>query len=218
MTERLIEDSFFQEDLPSHELLGTQPVILLSGAMASGKEMGSRFLEEVYGFSHITISDILKSEASRRGIVPPFLREDLREIAQELVKEGPDFMVQQLTEEVDKASSEEGYKGTIIDGLRLPQVSTVLTREKNVVGIWIEADSSLRKKRFIERGATPEQINEFDEADRIENEAMAPIRNISHYILSNDGRPEDFFKGLEAIVYYNFGLPPLASSSLTIYP
>jgi dephospho-CoA kinase len=218
MAEKFVYVPPVEENLPSHELLGTQPIILLSGAMASGKETGANFLEETYGFSHITISDILKSEAVRRGIHPPFLRENLREIAQELVEDGPDLMIQQLAEQVHTLSAADNYRGTIIDGLRIPSVSSVLSREKNIAGIWVEASPEVRKERFIGRGASPEQVAEFDEADRIENEAMAPIREISHYIVTNDGSCEKFFSDLDVIVHYRFGISPLDSRPRTIYP
>lgn len=219
MVERLVLGNP-TERLPSREVIGNVPIVHIAGSIAAGKETASEIFERDYGFSHFVFSDVLKDEVKRRGKTEPFLRDDLRATFLELLGDpakGPEYFCNAALEAVIESHKNGRFYGAVIEGSRDARVSAAILKQPLAVGIWIDADTDTRFERFKARGATDEQINEFQIIDELENQQMTPIRGMSDFTIDNNSDLSFVRSQIHEIMLIRYGLPPIDYRSRTLY-
>lgn len=203
------------DSVQSHEIVGKVPIIHLAGSIAAGKETASEIFAKNYGFSHFTFSNILKNEAVRQGFTPPFQRETLRRISFELLNDptkGVNFYIDKAFGSLSQEQRAHRHYGSVLDGSRIESVSSAVLALPLSVGIWIDADPDVRFSRFLHRGASQAQIDELEQVDKIENEQMTPIREMSDFVITNNGSIEDLAEQIRDVMAIRFGMPPFATA------
>ena len=114
----------------------------LTGLNASGKGEAARILEK-YGYSYVSLSDIVREEASRRGL--DHSRESLINTGNGLRQEkGAGVLAVLILERLDKYS--------VIDSIRNPEEVQVLKTAGDFILLGIRADSRTRFERMKKRG------------------------------------------------------------------
>lgn len=172
----------------------------LSGTNGSGKDTVGQMLAERHNYLFVSGSDILRVEASRRGL--PVEREVLRTISAEWRRESG------LGVLIDKAvavfDAEPGkYSGLVVASLRNPG-EVVRVHELGGQVIWVDADPKTRYERIFSRQRTDEDKKTFEQFCEEEAAEMAHsgdeatlnmsgVKDISDIFLTNEGDDKDAF-------------------------
>lgn len=129
-------------------------IIGLTGPMASGKSTVLEVLEKM-GFKQVTLSDMIREEADRRGMQQE--RENLMDIGQSLREEfGTGVLGKRALE---KAKSAGGDKW-VIDGIRNPAEVEELRKDPAFVLIANTAPEDLIIKRIFSRKRSDDTLDE----------------------------------------------------------
>lgn len=118
-------------------------VIGLAGTNGAGKDTVGHLLAEHHGYLFISVTDLLRNEARRRGLAVE--RENLRAISAEWRRElGLGVLVDKAVAEFEVARGK--YKGVVMASLRNPGEAD---RVHDLGGtmIWIDADPEVRYER-----------------------------------------------------------------------
>ncbi|MCX6725160.1 MAG: AAA family ATPase [Candidatus Saccharibacteria bacterium] len=172
----------------------------ISGTNGSGKDTVGQMLAERHNYLFVSGSDILRAEASKRGL--PVEREVLRTISAEWRRESG------LGVLIDKAvavfNAEPGkYSGLVVASLRNPG-EVVRVHELGGQVIWVDADPKTRYDRIFSRQRTDEDKKTFDQFCEEEAAEMAHsgdeatlnmsgVKDISDIFLANEGDDKDAF-------------------------
>ena len=133
-------------------------IIGLTGTIGSGKSSIALYLQNK-GFQYITISDIIREEAIRKGIF--IKRKELQDLGNQMRKlKGNNYWARQV---LKKISQDENW---IIDGIRNLGEVEELRELKNFILIGIDAPEELRliraKRRNSERvSSDPKDMEEL---------------------------------------------------------
>jgi len=123
----------------------------ISGSNGSGKDTLGHLLEDRYEFKFISVSDMLREEAARRGMEPN--RKNLHVISAEWRREGGlGVLIDRAVELYEKTYALD-HVGLALASLRNPgEVDKVHERGGKVV--WVDADPEIRYARiqFASRG------------------------------------------------------------------
>lgn len=138
-------------------------IIGLSGTNGAGKDTVGRILSEHHNFLFISVTDLLRDEAKRRGL--PVEREHLRTISAEWRREhGLGVLVDRAV--ADFESKKDQYDGVVMASLRNPY-ETDRVHELGGVVIWVDADPKVRYERVqanaADRGRAAEDTKTFEE-------------------------------------------------------
>jgi dephospho-CoA kinase len=122
-------------------------IIGIGGTDGSGKDSLGLMLTERHGWMFISVTDILREEASKRGI--PLKRNTLREISSEWRREyGNGVLVDKAVENFKTRSNE--YKGLVMASIRNPgEADRILDLGGKVV--WVDAEPKIRFERIASR-------------------------------------------------------------------
>jgi len=185
-------------------------IIGLSGTNGSGKDSVGQLLAEKYGYLFISVTDLLRAEAVKRGL--PVEREYLRQISAEWRREsGLGVLVDKAVAEYER--QKDSYKGVIMASLRNPGEADRVHELGGVV-VWIDADAKIRYDRIFSRQRTPEDNKTFEqflqeEADEMNRSSDdkatlsgAEVKDRSDIFIENNGSYEE----LEAAVKAALGL------------
>ena len=119
-------------------------LIGLSGTNGSGKDSVGQILAEHYGYMFISVTELLRAEAKKRGL--PVEREHLRFISAEWRREsGLGVLIEKAIEEYE--SKKDQYKGLVMASLRNPGEADSVHAAGGSV-IWVDADPKLRYDRI----------------------------------------------------------------------
>lgn len=136
-------------------------LIGVAGTNGSGKDTVGHILAEKYGWLFVSVSDLLRDECRRRGLVVS--RENLRTISAEWRREGG------LGVLIDKAVEayrpvESQYHGLVVSSLRNPGECERVT-ELGGVTVWVDADPRVRYERIqtAERGRGAEDRKTYEQ-------------------------------------------------------
>lgn len=172
-------------------------IIGLSGTNGSGKDTVGHILAEKYGYLFISVTDLLRNEAEKRGL--PTERENLRMISAEWRRQAG------LGVLIDKALVEyrlvkDQYKGLAIASLRNPGEADRIHELGGVVA-WIDAETRTRYDRIqanaASRGRADEDNKTFEQF-KAEEEAemqasgddatlnMGEVKNRADVFIDND--------------------------------
>lgn len=138
-------------------------IIGLAGTNGSGKDTVGHILAEKYGYLFISVTDLLRHEAIRRG--QPVEREVLRTISAEWRRElGLGVLVDKAVAELHKDADK--YKGVVMASMRNPGEADRI-HEFGGTMVWIDADPRVRYDRIqanaSSRGRAEEDNKTFDE-------------------------------------------------------
>jgi dephospho-CoA kinase len=134
-------------------------IIGISGTNGSGKDSLGEMLQQRHGWLFISVADLLREEARRRGL--PIERENLRAIGAEWRREfGLGVLVDKAIKQFNQ--SKDKYKGLAVVPMRNPGEAQ---RVKELGGqlIWIDADPEIRYKRISSRLRSAEDNKTFEQ-------------------------------------------------------
>lgn len=137
----------------------SRPVIIgLSGTNGSGKDTVGHILAGKYGYLFVSVTDLLRAEAGRRGQAVE--REVLRTISAEWRRElGLGVLVDKAVAEYQAVKDK--YEGVVMASLRNPgEADRVHDFDGTVV--WIDADPHTRYDRIQTNAATRGRAEEDD--------------------------------------------------------
>lgn len=138
-------------------------IIGLAGTNGSGKDTVGRILADKHGFLFVSVTDILRVEATRRNI--PVERENLRMISAEWRRQsGLGVLVDKAVAEYEKTAS--AHKGLVMASLRNPGEADRI-HELGGTMIWVDADPRIRYDRVqantASRGRSGEDVKTFEQ-------------------------------------------------------
>lgn len=181
-------------------------LIGLAGTNGSGKDSVGEILANKYNYLFISVSDLLRDEASNRG--EPIEREVLRTISAEWRREhGLGVLVDKAVEYFDEQGGFDEFTGLVIASLRNPGESDRVHELGGKV-VWTDADPKIRYDRIYSRQRTEEDAKTFEqfvEEEKAEMEhdgdaatlSMREVKRSLDYLIVNDGST---FEELEAEV------------------
>jgi cytidylate kinase len=177
----------------------------ISGTNGSGKDTIGHMLSERHGWLFISVTDMLRDEARKRG--QPVEREVLRNISAEWRREGGLGVLVDKAVEIFEANKDK-YKGLVMASMRNPGEADRIHELKGQM-IWVDADARVRYDRIqanaFNRGRASEDTKTFEqflseeeaEMKRSGDEAtldMLAVKERSDIFLTNDGNDIDAFK------------------------
>ncbi len=136
-------------------------IIGLTGSMGAGKGEVVKILERL-GFKYITLSQMVREEARRRGI--PEEREKLMEVGNSMrAKEGHGVLAKKALKKIQVHSHDKW----VIDGIRNPAEIDELKKGENV-HIWgLTADRDMLVSRILKRARPSDPKTEEEIMNRI---------------------------------------------------
>ncbi|MAH47821.1 hypothetical protein CMI37_18515 [Candidatus Pacearchaeota archaeon] len=175
----------------------------VTGEFCSGKDMFAEYLVEKKGFKHISLSDIIRSEAKRRGIEPT--RESLQKLGNELrEKEGNNVLAKMAIASMNYG---DDY---VITSIRNPLEIKELVHSGDFILVSIRAPIEVRFKRMTERlreGEHKKTFEEFAESEKKEmksqsdsGQRVGECIQMAQFEFFNDSSREDFFEKIEDLL------------------
>lgn len=143
-------------------------IIGIAGTDGSGKDSLGHFLRDEHGWYFISVTDLLRAEATKRGM--PLSRGTLKVISSEWrAKDGLGVLVDRAMDEYKKLDKE--YAGLAIASLRNPGEADEVHKLGGQV-VWTDAPLELRYQRAIARNKGTEDQVTFEEFQAEEAEQM----------------------------------------------
>lgn len=159
-------------------------VIGLAGTNGSGKDTVGHMLAEHHNYLFISVTDLLRAEAARRGMTSN--REALRTISAEWRRElGLGVLIDKAVAEYETVRDK--YVGVVISSLRNPGEADRIHQLGGTV-VWIDADPRVRYERIQanaeSRGRAAEDNKTFEqfqaeEAAEMQSSGDAATLNMS---------------------------------------
>lgn len=176
-------------------------IIGIGGTDASGKDTIGEMLAGRHGWKFISVTDILRDEAKKRGW--PLARSTLRKISAQWRRE---FGKAVLVDKAAKTQQPGKYKGLAISSLRHPAEADKIHQLGGQV-IWVDADPHIRYQRILKRNRGTEDHITFEEFLAEEAAQMHPrgddaalnlagVKAKADIILNNDGDDLESFKNV----------------------
>ena len=148
-------------------------IIGLSGTNGSGKDSVGQLLAEKHNYMFISVSDLLRDEAARRG--EPVEREVLRTISAEWRREsGLCVLVDKAIKHYELQGGDAEFAGLALASLRNPGEAGRV-HELNGVMVWVDADPKFRFDRIYSRQRTAEDNKTFEQFQEEEQAEMVHI-------------------------------------------
>jgi len=143
-------------------------IIGISGTDGSGKDSLGHFLRDNFGWYFISVTDLLRAEATKRGL--ELSRGTLKKISAEWrQKEGLGVLIDHAVKEY--GSLNKSFNGLCIASLRNPG-EVVRVHELGGKVVWLDAPIKLRYQRAIARNKGTEDQVTFKEFQKEEAEQM----------------------------------------------
>jgi len=183
---------------------GKTIVIGLTGHAACGKGTAASYLVEKYGFRAFALSDILKEEAMKRGLLAGKSMEEeklvLSKFGDKWRKEtGRQYIV---GEKMMEKLKEEDLKAAVVDGFRSAEEVEMFRKafEKFVL---IKVDAPLEKRWERRLAQDPNAKREdFELRDRtdVKKKGLGKVLNMADETVSNEGTKEELHRQLDSII------------------
>jgi dephospho-CoA kinase len=175
-------------------------LIGLSGTNGSGKDTVGEFLADKYGFLFVSVTDMLRLEAKKRGL--PIERGALRTISAEWRREyGLGVLVDKAIEYFEQQGGDKNYQGLVMASMRNPGEADRI-HELGGTMVWIDANPRIRYDRIYSRQRTAEDDKTFEQFLEEEKAEMshsgdeatlntAGVKDKSDIFLINEGDTTD---------------------------
>lgn len=135
-------------------------IVGIGGTDGSGKDTVTEVLVQ-HGWLYISLSEILRDEAKKRGI--KLRRYTLRLISSEWrCKYGLGILIDKAVDEFKLKDGETKYKGLVIASLRNPGEADEVHRLGGKM-VWVDADPKARYERIMNRQRGSEDEVTFEE-------------------------------------------------------
>lgn len=170
-------------------------LIGLGGTNGAGKDTVAEMLVERRGWLFVSLSDLLRIEARKRGHEPD--RKWLREISAEWRRDGGlGVLVEKAIEHFE--SVKDQHEGLVVSSLRHPAEAMVVHEYGGRV-VWVDADPQIRYKRMTSRVRDAESAFSFEQFMAAEQAEMAhhggdkttlnmgDVKKLANMTLMNDG-------------------------------
>jgi dephospho-CoA kinase len=173
-------------------------VIGLTGPNASGKGEVARLLVG-RGFLYLSLSDVVREEARRRGLEP--LRENLIRVGREMrEEEGSGAVAERIRKSIRPPC--------VVDSVRNPGEVEVLRTVRGFRLLGVDASPELRFRRLRRRArpGDPETLEAFlageqiEDSDDPEGQRSSATQALADRILRNEGTLEELEAALEEIL------------------
>ncbi len=182
-------------------------IIGLTGTIGSGKSSIASYLKNK-GFQYITISDIIREEAIKKGIF--IQRKELQDLGNQMRKlKGNNYWAQRV---IKKISQDENW---IIDGIRNLGEVEELKKLENFILVGIDAPEELRliraKRRNSEKvSSDPKDIEELKHLEARDRGIGEPdygqqvlkCLQIAEHTIINDKSLEELHNRIDQILKY----------------
>jgi len=173
-------------------------LLLITGMPGSGKTTAARYIED-YGFRVLTMGDVVREEAERRGLKPT--RETLSTLAEELRRmEGGDAIARRCIERIKALKA----GGVVVDGVRsLEEVEAFRREFGDATLIAIHASPRTRFERLMRRGRVDDPVDwdEFHRRDLKELElGLGSSIAMADIIIINEGTLENLRREVEKLL------------------
>lgn len=173
----------------------------ISGTNGSGKDTVGHLLAEKYGFLFVSVTELLRDEARKRGL--PIERDVLRTISADWRRQSGLGVL--VDKSIERFNAEPGkYKGLACSSMRNPGE---VTRVHELGGqiVWVDADPRIRYDRIFSRQRTTEDDKTFEEFLKEEQDEMehsgdeatlsgSGVRAGADIFIYNDGNDIEKFK------------------------
>ena len=169
-------------------------IIGIAGTNGSGKDSLALLRERLDGSLNISLSDILRREATRRGQEP--IRENLGAISTEWENEIGDGALVQKT--LDFYQQERGGKGGLsISSVRRESEARAIKRAGGII-IWVDADRHTRYERLRHSRGRLDDMVSFEQFCQIEDDELynkagvkgalagASVRDVADVVIDNN--------------------------------
>lgn len=177
-------------------------IIGIGGTNGSGKDTVGEMLAERHGFLVVSVSEILREEARRRGL--SIERKNLSSISAQWRREfGHGVLTDKAVEIFDKSS--DSYAGLVVIPMRHPGEADKV-KELGGKLIWVDGDSKVRYRRIISRNRSSEDDKTYEEFMAEEQREMhrssddaatlsgAEVKKRSDIFMDNSGNDIEAFK------------------------
>ncbi len=192
--------------MPSERYNRSASLLGLVGQLAGGKDTIADYLEEKYGFTHISTGDLLREILTQQlGREPD--RDDLRTGAKKLrTDQGGDVLVRRAL--IDPPPR------LVLSGIRAINEAR---RVKEVGGVLIActAPIEIRYRRAQQRNRLGDQVTleQFQEQERKESEDTDPnaqnlpaVTKMADYRLDNSGSINDLYRSVDDLMRDQLGI------------
>jgi dephospho-CoA kinase len=175
------------------------PVIGLTGPNSSGKGETAEILVREHGYVPLSLSDLLREEARRRGLEP--VRDVLIPLGNELRRlRGPGVLAEMALPRLTPPA--------LVDSIRNPAEVEVLRRIDGFLLIAIDAPVELRHERSMKRARPGDArtLDEFVEKERRENgsdpaaQQLTATAALADLTLCNEGSLDDLRRAVTALL------------------
>lgn len=179
-------------------------VIGLVGLAGSGKTTVAKYIKEKYGYEFLTLSDIIKEEAQKRGLVSGEAVEEIKVILSKFgdqwraETEKKDIVAEKLIEKI----KEKKLKNVVADGARSPAEIELLRKSFDKFKlIYVSTDFETRFKRRLkdDPSAKKEKMQERDNMD-IEKKGLQDVIDMADLILDNNGTIKDLRHQIDVLM------------------
>ena len=180
-------------------------IIGLSGTNGSGKDTIGHMLTERHGYLFISLTDMLRKEAGKRGLEPN--REVLRTISAEWRREsGLGVLIDKAIEHLEELDAD--FRGLVVASLRNPGEADKVHELGGTV-VWTDADPKVRYERIqthaAERNRAEEDNKTFEQLVAEEQAEMtttgdaatlnmSAVKERADLVITNDGTDIEAFK------------------------
>ncbi len=166
-------------------------IIGITGLARSGKDTAAEYLASLYGFKVFTLSDVIKTELMRRGMV--ISKENMSKLGDIMREEfGRNVIAIKILEKASK------FPKVAITGIRSPEEVKYFKYEADkFYFLCIEANED---KRFGRRSkADPQFRSKFFERDKrdIENKGLGEVIEKADYVIKNNHSKENLYRKVD---------------------
>ena len=181
-------------------------IIGLTGKNASGKGEAANYLK-AKGFVYYSLSDVLREEATRRGIESS--RDNLIKLGNELrEKNGPAYLARQINNKIKQQLKNKKNQNFVIDSIRSPFEAKELMKNKDFALVGIDAPIKLRFKRLLERNRlgdakTLEKFKAQEEKENLKsshNQQLDATFKLANKVIINDSSLKELYKKIDRLL------------------
>lgn len=174
-------------------------IIGISGTLGAGKDTAAKYLEEK-GFQHISLSDLIRKQAKKRGIT--LGRDSLRNFGNQLKEEKGEDALARI------AINQKKKENLAISSIRKPKEVDYLKTFSDFKLIFVDAHIKIRFQRLQERRREGEEFLTLDQFRKQEEFEMSGkssqrldyCKEKADFFVDNSKELEHLLKQINSIV------------------